>query len=301
MIIQRRYRAELAFCAEKSDNALVAVSEKTESLTGIAGKTYTLFGCEPSTAAYYRKIGALADRVLEQDSEITHVIAVLERVSRKKRLLKKEARSAGSRHSLVHFVLSSAKEILAPHTPLVKSHLRELSLLKRWDATLFTSEEQYHLYMLVIELANRAWGEAFRTAKRKVAFLPYCLRDLSATCRSGPGELDSICKGCSKDCFVNRVSTLLRSAEVEPYIWMNASLKSLLRDLRDREGNLGVLGVACVPELFHGMRMCMGLAIPVVGIPLNANRCMRWTGAFHPTSVDLEELRKLVKRKPTDG
>ena len=186
---------------------------------------------------------------------------------------------------------------MAPHTTLVKAHLQELSFFKRFDATLFTSEEQYHIYMLIIELANRAWGEAFRTAKRKLAFLPYCLRDLTAKCKSGPGDLDYVCKGCSKDCFVNRVSRLLKDAQVEPYIWMNASLKSLLKDLKNREESIGVLGVACVPELFHGMRLCMGLDIPVIGIPLNANRCRRWMGEFHPTSVDLEALRKVVEEK----
>ena len=77
---------------------------------------------------------------------------------------------------------------------------------------------------------------------------------------------------------------------------MKASLKSLRRDLREREGSLGVLGVACVPKLFQGMRLCMRLRLPVVGIPLNANRCMRWMGAFHPTSVELGELEKLVRR-----
>ena len=148
--------------------------------------------------------------------------------------------------------------------------------------------------MLLIELANRAWGDAFRKAGRKIAFLPYCLRDLSANCRSGPGELDYICRGCSKDCYVNRVSALLREARVEPYLWMNASLKSLLRELLDKEGSIGVLGVACIPELFRGMRLCMNLNIPVVGIPLNANRCIRWMGAFHPTSVDLDALSTLV-------
>jgi len=272
----------------------VDATVKTESLTTIAGKTYTLFGTGHSTADYYHKISAFADLVLEKAPDITGVIATLEQMSRKKRFLKKTAGTKGARHSLVHFILNSAQESLSPHTTLVKAHLRELSLLKRWDATLFTSEEQYHLYMLLIELVNRAWGEAFRTAKRKVAFLPYCLRDLNAACRSGPGELDYVCRGCSKDCFVNHVSTILRSAGVEPYIWMNASLKTLLKDLQNREGGLGVLGVACVPELFRGMRTCMGLKIPVVGLPLNANRCMRWMGAFHPTSVDLEALRQLV-------
>jgi hypothetical protein len=264
-------------------------------LINVAGKTYSLFGSGPSTAEYYRKIGTLADRVLELKPDILDLIRTLERASRKKGLLKKQLRVSGlSGNGLIHLVVTAARDLLAPHTAPVHAHLQELSFLKRWDGTLFTSEEQYHLYMLLIELANRAWGEAFRRAGRRIAFLPYCLRDLSANCRSGPGELDTVCKGCSKDCYVNRVSALLRETRVEPYLWMNADLKSLLRDLRDREESIGVLGVACVPELLRGMRLCMGLNIPVVGIPLNANRCIRWMGAFHPTSVDLDALGKVV-------
>jgi hypothetical protein len=273
----------------------VAAKESTGSLISIVGKTYSLFGSGPSTAEYYRKISTLADRVLELEPDIPALITTLERASRKKRSLKKQLRVSGpSKNELIHFVLTAARDLLAPHTALVNAHLKELSFLRRWDGTLFTSEEQYHLYMLLIELANRAWGEAFRKAGRRIAFLPYCLRDLNAKCRSGPGELDTICKGCSKDCYVNRVSALLREARVEPYLWMNADLKSLLRELRDSEGSIGVLGVACVPELFRGMRLCISLNIPVVGIPLNANRCIRWMGAFHPTSADLDALSKLV-------
>jgi hypothetical protein len=274
----------------------VVVKAEIGSLISVAGKTYSLFGSGPSTAEYYRKISTLADRMLEREPDVLGLIRTLERGSRKKRSLKRQihlSRSPGN--DLVHFAVTAARHLLAPHTAQVNAHLKELSFLKRWDGTLFTSEEQYHLYMLLIELANRAWGETFRKAGRKIAFLPYCLRDLSANCRSGPGELDTVCKGCSKDCYVNRVSALLREARVEPYLWMNADLKSLLRDLRDREGGIGVLGVACIPELFRGMRLCIGLDIPVVGIPLNANRCIRWMGAFHPTSVDLDALSSLVK------
>lgn len=274
----------------------MATREITGSAINAAGKTYSLFGSAPTTADYYRKIGTLADRLLELEPDILELIRTLERASRNKRLLKRQIRVPGlPGNGLIHLAVTAARDLLAPYTVPVKAHLQELSFLKRWDGTLFTSEEQYHLYMLLIELANRAWGEAFRNAMRRIAFLPYCLRDLSANCRSVPGELDYICKGCSKDCFVNRVSALLREAHVEPYIWMNAGLKSLLKELRDREGSIGVLGVACVPELLHGMRLCIGLNIPVVGIPLNANRCMRWMGAFHPTSVDLVALSKVVR------
>lgn len=236
----------------------MATGEKTGSTISVAGKTYSLFGSGPSTEEYYRKISTLADRVLELKPDIFDLIRTLEQASRKKRSLKKQLRISGSSKSeLIHHVLTAARDLLTPHTALVNAHLQELSFLKRWDGTLFTSEEQYHLYMLLIELANRAWGEAFRRARRRIAFLPYCLRDLSANCQSGPGELDTVCKGCSKDCFFNRVSALLRETGVEPYLWMNADLKSLLRGLRDREGSVGVLGVACVPELFRGMRLCI--------------------------------------------
>ncbi len=276
----------------------MAANEKNESLITVAGNTYSLFGNGPSTADYYRQVSTLADRVLELEPDIFGLIRTLERASRKKRSLKKGLRLSDSPGSkVVHFAVTAARDLLAPHTALVNAHLQELTFLKRWDGTLFTSEEQYHLNMLLIELANRAWGEAFRKARRKIAFLPYCLRDLSANCRSGPGELDYICKGCSKDCYVNRVSALLREAQAEPYLWMNASIKSLLRELLDKEGSIGVLGVACIPELFRGMRLCMNLNIPVVGIPLNANRCIRWMGAFHPTSMDLDALSTLVRER----
>ena len=273
----------------------MTAKEVARSTISVAGKTYSLFGTEPSTENYFRKISALADRVLEGSPDILGLIRTLDRASRKKRFLKKQLRLPNTPgYKLIHFIVTAAQDLLAPHTSLVNAHLQEISFLKRWDGTLFTSEEQYHLYMLLIELANRAWKEAFRSAKRRIAFLPYCLRDLSVDCRSSPGELDYVCKGCSKNCFVNRVSALLRENRIEPYLWMNASLKPLFRELRDREGSIGVLGVACVPELLRGMRLCIGLNIPVVGIPLNANRCMRWMGAFHPTSVDLDALSELV-------
>jgi len=94
---------------------------------------------------------------------------------------------------------------------------------------------------------------------------------------------------------VNAVSTLLRENGIEPYIWMEAGLKKLFRELKDKEGGLGVMGIACVPELVRGMRMCAKLSVPVVGVPLNANRCGRWMGEFLPTSVELEAVFRIVQ------
>jgi hypothetical protein len=92
---------------------------------------------------------------------------------------------------------------------------------------------------------------------------------------------------------LHRVSAILRGAGVHPYVWRNAELSTLFRNL-DGRGAFGILGIACIPELAWGMRACMKRKIPVVGIPLDANRCMRWMGRFEETSVNLERLSELV-------
>jgi hypothetical protein len=38
----------------------------------------------------------------------------------------------------------------------------------------------------------------------------------------------------------------------------------------------------------------MKLGIPTVGIPLSANRCARWMGAFYENSVSLEKIAQLM-------
>lgn len=78
------------------------------------------------------------------------------------------------------------------------------------------------------------------------------------------------------------------------YIWMTANLQSLLRRLRKEGKMVGVLGIACIPELVRGMRMCMRANVPVVGLPLDANRCARWWGQFQANSVNLRELEILL-------
>jgi hypothetical protein len=54
------------------------------------------------------------------------------------------------------------------------------------------------------------------------------------------------------------------------------------------------MGIACMVELVWGMRLCMKAGLPVVGIPLNANRCGRWMDGFYNTSVDLEAVTSLT-------
>jgi hypothetical protein len=76
---------------------------------------------------------------------------------------------------------------------------------------------------------------------------------------------------------------------------MSGNMKKLAKETLSEKKRFAVLGIACLPELINGMRDCRKNTIPVVGLPLNANRCIRWFGKFFPNSVDLAALRRLVE------
>jgi len=259
----------------------------------VEGKTYTLFGNSSDTTGYYETIRLLADKIVS-GNDITSVLYNLQEYSSKKKLLKTIIAS-GQTDSLISFYLQLIHEPLKPFTTRTNDHLRELSVVQKIrDRRLATTEEQYHLYMLEIELINRLNRDAFLKTDRKISLQPYCLQDFSVDCKAKDTGFDYQCTHCSKGCFQNHASRVLKEYHIEPYIWKGAGIKKVLKETRAQHHTLGILGIACIPELVTGMRKCMKYKIPVVGLPLNANRCIRWFGEFHPNSVDLTELEKLV-------
>jgi hypothetical protein len=261
----------------------------------VKGKTYTLFGDSDSTAGYYETIGKLAEMVLEINPDIRSLIESLAKFSLKKRILRKSLKVRDSEDQMTT-ILQLIDPYLNRYTTAVGEHLRTLPVSKIWDRRLATSREQYHLYMLEIELTNRQFISDFMKADKKIALLPYCLQDFSVNCKSARNGFDFQCRHCSPGCFQNNVSKILESYHIEPFIWMEGDMKQLAAYTLQNMQTFGVFGIACLPELTWGMRNCRKSRIPVVGIPLNANRCIRWMGKFLPNSVDPEELEKLLRQ-----
>ena len=263
--------------------------DQTQEL--LQGKTYTLRYDASDSDAYYRKIAGLVENLLHRHPDPVQLLSYLQGLSKSRRQLRKLV-TTGPQSDDRALILMLKNE-LSEYTTSVSSHLKSLRFADRWG-TLATSEEQYHLYMLEIELTNRICLEQFRSSERRLAFLPHCLRDLSATCLAAQRDLDYVCKGCTNECKVNQVSKALRRHEIKPYIWMTADLRALFRRMTRNGESLSVLGIACIPELVRGMRMCRKYGIPVVGIPLDANRCARWWGEFHWNSVNFNKLESLL-------
>jgi hypothetical protein len=259
----------------------------------VEGKTYTLFDNNNSTSGYYRLISDLANQVLEKYNDPKTVLRFIRDYSKKKRTLRKLS-FLKEDTGLISFVLHLLNESLSVYTGNVDTHLQNLPLTKYWDRRLSTTREQYHLYMLEIEITNRLCINQFLNADQKIALLPYCLRDFSANCKSKPDDFDYQCRYCSKFCYENYLSRLLKKYNIAAYVWKGSGLKQKAKTILKSNQTFAVLGIACVPELVFGMRKCLAYKIPAVGIPLNANCCIRWWGEFHKNSVDLEQLELLL-------
>jgi len=261
--------------------------------TKIEGKTYSLFGNSDTTEGYYRIIASFADKILENNPDISSVIEILIRYSSKKRYLQKILRNH-VRDELISDWINLIDSELKQFTQKTEEHLKSLPFSKLLDKRLATTREQYHLYMLEIEVTNRLNSMRFKNADKKIALTPYCLQDFTVSCKAAKKGFDYQCKSCSSICFQNHASSILKKNNIEPFIWMGGSIKELAKSTFKNSQSFGILGIACIPELVSGMRKCSKYKIPVVGIPLNANRCMRWFGEFFPNSINLDELGKLV-------
>jgi len=261
----------------------------------IEGKTYTLFGNSDSTGEYYKTISDLADRVSSLYPDIDKLLEKLQRFSARKRSLRKALKKKID-GSMMDDILNLIDPYLNRYTVLTEEHLKHIPLSKLWDKGIATSREQYHLYMLEAELTNRLNIRNFSKAGRKVALLPYCLQDFTVDCKSEKNGFDYQCRHCSVGCYQNYTSRILRDNNIEPYIWQGGNIKKLAKETMVERKSFAVLGIACIPELINGMRVCRKNSIPVVGLPLNANRCIRWFGKFFPNSVDLEELNRLLSK-----
>jgi hypothetical protein len=237
-----------------------------------------------------------ADTILKSHPDIRSLIATINRFSSKKLFLRKALEQPIS-GSLIGECLHLIHGELSQYTMKTGEHLKGLSFTRLWDRRLGTTREQYHLYMLEIELSNRLFALEFKKAGKKIALLPYCLRDFSVTCKAEKKGFDYQCRHCSGKCFENHTSLILKKNNIEPYIWRGANIKQMAVVTRKKGQQFAVFGIACIPELVWGIRKCRKYNIPVLGLPLNANRCIRWFGSFYPNSVDLDELVKLVSER----
>ena len=269
------------------------MSNPARLYTPVQGKTYSLFAEGDDSEHYFSEIKRLADIFLQRFPDERRLLGLIQKIGKKPFL--SGLQTTGADRKTLQFVRETLRQSLSVYTQNVSSHLKTLPIEKRIDTTLATTEEKYHLYMLEIELVNRIYREQFKSSEYKFALIAHCLRDFRPECHSEEGDIEAVCRGCTEDCLVHLGSVLLEKYGIKPYISVEMDQERLFRKLKQEHPSIGALGIACIPELAMGMRLCIRTGIPPVGIPLNANRCARWMSQAHETSFNLEQLEELLQ------
>ena len=252
----------------------------------IKGRTYSLFGESETTDGFYEFTDKILNELLKVYKNEEELHCILQFSSKKRKRYKEFVES--------NIFLKESELQFGKYIYGVEEFIRKQSIFKIFEPDLKLKEWQYHLYMIEFVLTNRLYKDRFKKCDVKIALLPHCLRDLIKNCKAEKNEFDYQCRHCSKECFINEISRLLKKNNIEPYIWMSAKFNKVTGIKKFKDKSVGVLGIACIPQLIAGMRMCRKKNIPVIGLPLNANRCIRWMGDFYPNSIDLKELKKLL-------
>jgi hypothetical protein len=86
----------------------------------------------------------------------------------------------------------------------------------------------------------------------------------------------------------------MKQRNITAYIWREADLKKVFKLAKSTGESVAAFGVACIPELVNGLRLCEKYDVPAIGVPLDANRCVRWMGDFYPNSVNEKKILSLL-------
>jgi hypothetical protein len=189
-----------------------------------------------------------------------------------------------------------SKSALGKYTTYVEPFLQEAyPKTYRWrEDVIFCGrqEVEYHLIMVGAEILNRAFREEFLQTPRKAVLLPACMRaEPAAECQALKVGLDMICMGCTPTCRIRQFNRLGREIGFEVYIVSHSSdFTKWLERWRDTR-EFGVIGVACILNLFTGGYEMKDLNIPSQCVLLDYCGCQNhWHQEGIPTDIDQEQL-----------
>jgi len=141
--------------------------------------------------------------------------------------------------------------------------------------------------LIDIQIKNAINKPAFVEAKRKVLFLPQCLRkNTHGSCKATfKTEIPShFCNACSSDCLVNQATIIGKQRGYDVYIIDGGSC---IARIMEKNSYNAVIGVACPPEIKLATNYLEELNIPSQGVPLTKNGCVF-------TKFSIESLQKIL-------
>jgi hypothetical protein len=157
---------------------------------------------------------------------------------------------------------------------------------------------EYHFNMVGAEILNRAWRKAFLACERHVVVLPGCARRRTGTdCLAFRSETELRCRGCSADCSVAAATHVSNRTGDEALAVVHGSdFGKFLASPALAGGDVGIVGVACVPGLVGAGWRARAHGLPAQCVLLESSGCGHWRERPEPTTLDLAELGRILDR-----
>jgi hypothetical protein len=160
---------------------------------------------------------------------------------------------------------------------------------------------EYHFNMVGAEILNRAWRKAFLACDRHVVVLPGCARRRTGSdCLAFRSETELRCRACSTDCSVAAATHVANRNGGEALAVVHGSdFSRFLASPSLAGGDVGIVGVACVPGLVGAGWRARAHGLPAQCVLLESSGCEHWRDQPQPTTLDLVELDRILERGST--
>jgi hypothetical protein len=191
------------------------------------------------------------------------------------------------------------EHVLGVYTAHVSTFLRDQLPRRRWREDFLQCARrrvEYHLNMVGAEVLNRAWREAFLRCRRHVVVMPGCMRPVEdARCAATRSGVDLRCAGCTLGCAVQTATRVAQRAGAEAVAVVHGSdFSRFLRSPALSGGDVGIVGIACVPGLLGAGWRAHAAGLPAQCVLLSASGCLHWRAQAEPTTIDFQELRRIL-------
>ena len=153
---------------------------------------------------------------------------------------------------------------------------------------------EYHFNMVGAEMLNRAWRADFLACSRHVVVLPGCARRHDKDCRALAHEGELHCTHCTPGCSVSRASTIAgQHGSLAIAVLHGSDLGHFLCSPSLQGGDVGIVGVACVPGLVGAGWRARATGFAAQCVFLMASGCAHWLDEPRPTTLAFAELDRI--------
>ena len=154
---------------------------------------------------------------------------------------------------------------------------------------------QYYFNMILSEVMNDIFREDFLNTDKKIVFLPGCMTQTHTPCKRISTSYGGKCKHCSRDCNVNRIDSLGDKYNFDVYIIKHETTLSSL-DTKNNK-NIGIVGIACIPNLITGGFKALRLGFMPQCVLLDYSGCSNhWLDKRSMTSINEKRLLEIITR-----